>query len=316
MTPSPVPDAGPAAAPTHALLDAAAPLLRALAAIQCAQEPPAAGLQPLHDRLAQEVLEFSRACDRAGLRQEQMLAARYALCTALDEALSCKPWAGGEQGSVGPWSQYALLQEFHQEGEGGRTVFPLIARLAAQPREHRDVLEVMLHILALGFMGDYRCRADGAQALEQVRRRLLCMLGGDTQPLTVAPHAMVARVPRPGRPWGGVLACWVALLGLSVPVACAGVWRSQVQQESTALREQLLGLRAQAESALARAAPQIEAQVGPARPSFDGAVDPGAGSDAALRDGQLELGDNATAEGSARNRRVEILLHAGSGVAP
>ncbi|MBU6439985.1 MAG: type IVB secretion system protein IcmH/DotU [Betaproteobacteria bacterium] len=301
--PAPLGDAGAApgaqvtargATPRNPLLHAAGALLRALAAIQCAQEAPASGLRALHDRLAQEVLEFSRACDRAGLRHEHMLAARYALCTALDEALSCKPWAGGEQSSVGPWSQYALLQEFHQEGEGGRTVFLLITRLAAQPQDHRDVLELMLHILALGFMGDYRCRADGQQALDQVRRRLLGMLGGDTQALSVAPHAQAAPAAAPPGPWRGVLPWVLPAIALVLWAGFAWSWRGQVLQGSTAVREQLLSLRAEAEAALSRPAPSPSLAPQPEPVSAARAdVDPRAWLATPIRAGQLEVAPEA-----------------------
>jgi type VI secretion system protein ImpK len=138
-------------------------------------------------------------------------------------------------------------------------------------------------------MGDYRCRADGAQALEQVRRRLLAMLGGDTQPVCVAPHARVACPPRPRRPWLGALPYAVPVLGLSVLAVCGWAWRGQAQQESSALRDQLLGLRAQAEAALARGGPDAAAHGASQQPSVDPAVDPRAWLDTPLRAGQLEL---------------------------
>lgn len=237
---------------------AATPLLRALAAIQCASEPPAGGLQALHDRLAREIVEFCRACDRAGVRHEHMLATRYALCTALDEALSCKPWAGGEDVSVGPWSQYALLQEFHQEGEGGKTVFLLIGRLAAQPQQHREVLEVMLHMLALGFMGDYRRRADGQRELEGLRHQLLTLLGCDGAGVELAPHArrrepLVAQPARHGL-WWLLPAVAVALLLL----VSLRVWSARLEQPSRQLREGLLSLRASIDATLRQPDPAAD----------------------------------------------------------
>ena len=231
------------------LLHAGAALLRALAAIQCADSAPAGDLRQLHDRLAQEVLEFSRACDRLGLREEHMLAARYALCTALDDALSCKPWAGGEHGSVGPWSQYALLQEFHHEGEGGRTAFVLIARLAAQAQEHRDVLELMLHILALGFMGDYRRRVDGRLELERIRRRLLVLVGDDGGPIDLAPHAQ--RETRATR--RRILGEWWYLAPLLAMLALGGsawLWAHELAGQALGVREQLLSLGAGIDASL------------------------------------------------------------------
>lgn len=245
--------AGDAVAPPRQsprLLQAASALLRALAAIQCADEPPAEGLQALHDGLAREVVEFCRACDRAGVRHEHMLATRYALCTALDEALSCKPWAGGEHVSVGPWSRYALLQEFHQEGEGGKTVFLLIGRLAAQPQQHREVLEVMLHILALGFMGDYRRRADGQRELDGMRQHLLVLLGGDVVPVELAPHARLPEAAAPAGRWR--LPWWLLCSGVValMLLASARVWSSRLETPSRQLRESLLGLGASIDTAL------------------------------------------------------------------
>jgi type VI secretion system protein ImpK len=246
------PDAGaePAARTPPRLLQAAAPLLRALAAIQCAEQPPAGGLQALHDGLAGEVVEFCRACDREGVRHEHMLATRYALCTALDEALSCKPWAGGEHVSVGPWSRHALLQEFHREGEGGKTVFLLIARLAAQPRLHRDVLEVMLHILALGFMGDYRRRSDGQRELDGLRQHLLELIGRDAAPVELAPHA---RCQAPAVSAVATRRSWWLPTGVAMLLlALAGtwLWSTRLERPSRQLRENLLGLRASIDTGL------------------------------------------------------------------
>ncbi len=264
------------AAEADALLRHAAPLLRALAAIQCASEPAAGGLASLHDRLARAVVEFSDACDRAQLRHEHMVAARYALCTALDEALSCKPWAGGEQGSVGPWSQYALLQRFHQEGEGGKTVFLLLARLAAQPQAHREVLQVLLHVLALGFMGDYRRRVDGRQSLDALRRRLHELLGG-TAAVELAPHArpVPAAHARGRRPaWW-----WIPAGALVAMLACLASWHARLSRQAGELRGQLVALQTELGAGLRAPA------AAPAAAGFD----PRGWLAAAVRAGQLQL---------------------------
>ena len=272
------------AAEAGSLLRHAAPLLRALAAIQCADEPAAGGLASLHDRLARAVVEFSDGCDRAQLRREHMVAARYALCTALDEALSCKPWAGGEHGSVGPWSQYALLQEFHQEGEGGKTLFLLLARLAAQPQAHREVLQVLLHILALGFMGDYRRRVDGRQSLDALRRRLHDLLGA-TPVVELAPHArpVPAALARRRRP-----AWWWAPAGALVAMlACLAGWHARLSRQAGELRGQLVSLQVALQVGL-----QAESGAGlrawAAAPAAAG-FDPRGWLAAAVRAGQLQL---------------------------
>ena len=61
------------------------------------------------------------------------MAARYVLCTMIDEAAADTPWGGS-----GVWGRHSLLAMFHNETEGGEKVFQLMARLAEKPgREPR-----------------------------------------------------------------------------------------------------------------------------------------------------------------------------------
>lgn len=186
-------------------LTASGPMLRALADMPADLEKQ--GMKGLQAVLEEEVKTFTRLCDQANLRREHMLAVRYALCTALDEAASLRPWGGGTGDSTGPWSEHALLQTFHQEGDGGNKVFLLIGRLAANPQEHLPVLEVMLHILGLGFMGHYRTQTDGPRMVETIRNRLYTLLAAAREPVSreLSPH------------WQGVVAGKFRLLR-SVPV--------------------------------------------------------------------------------------------------
>jgi type VI secretion system protein ImpK len=169
-------------------LEAGSVLLRSLAELP--KELNADGLRGLHTLLTQELQTYTRLCEQANLRRDHMLAVRYALCTALDEAISLKPWAGGEAGSTGMWSTQALLNQFHGESGGGKTVFLLIGRLANAPDEHMPVLEVIHHLLSLGFMGDYRVQADGHRMIETIRHRLYTMVSASREPVAreLSPH--------------------------------------------------------------------------------------------------------------------------------
>lgn len=169
-------------------LAAASPLLRALADMP--ESLDGNGVKGLRTLLEEEVKAFTRVCDQANLRREHTLALRYALCTALDEAASVQSWGGGLGDQTGPWSEHALLQTFHQEGDGGNKVFLLIGRLAANPQEHLAVLEVMLHILGLGFMGHYRTQTDGHRMVETIRNRLYTLVMGAREPIAreLSPH--------------------------------------------------------------------------------------------------------------------------------
>ncbi len=169
-------------------LEAGSVLLRSLAELP--KELNAEGLRGLHQLLTQELQTFTRLCEQANLRRDHMLAVRYALCTALDEAISSKPWAGGEAGNTGMWSTQALLNQFHGESGGGQTVFLLIGRLANAPDEHMPVLEVIHHLLSLGFMGDYRVKTDGHRMIETIRHRLYTMVSAGREPVAreLSPH--------------------------------------------------------------------------------------------------------------------------------
>jgi type VI secretion system protein ImpK len=169
-------------------LEAGSVLLRSLAELP--KELNAEGLRGLHTLLSQELQTYTRLCEQANLRRDHMLAVRYALCTALDEAISAKPWAGGEAGNTGMWSTQALLNQFHGESGGGKTVFLLIGRLANAPDEHMPVLEVIHHLLSLGFMGDYRVQSDGHRMIETIRHRLYTMVSASREPVAreLSPH--------------------------------------------------------------------------------------------------------------------------------
>jgi len=169
-------------------LEAGRVLLRSLAEIPNELSPE--GVRGLHALLTQELKTFTHLCEQAALRRDHMLAVRYALCTALDEAVNKKAWAGGEGESTGMWSTQALLNQFHGESQGGKTVFLLIGRLANSPAEHMPVLEVMHHLLSLGFMGHYSVEPDGHRTVETIRHRLYTMVAASRDPVAreLSPH--------------------------------------------------------------------------------------------------------------------------------
>ena len=127
--------------------------------------------QALKDSLAQAIRDFEQRARAQGLAQERVLAARYILCTVLDEAAAGTPW-----GSGGVWGKQNLLVTFHNEGFGGDKVFQLMAKLAQDPATNRDLLEMIYAALNLGFEGRYRVIEGGQAQLEAVRDRLAQIL--------------------------------------------------------------------------------------------------------------------------------------------
>ena len=151
------------------LVAAANPLLNVIPQIASSMEHP--NPAALRDSLARGVREFEARARSAGATTEKVVAARYALCTLIDETAAGTPW-----GASGAWAQQGLLALFHGETEGGEKFFQILARLAENPQANLDVLEVMYVCLELGFEGRYRVLDGGQRQLEAIRQRVLSII--------------------------------------------------------------------------------------------------------------------------------------------
>ena len=157
------------------LLEAAQPLLRALADMPEALKPDE--VETLHRLLTREVSSFQSLCNSAQVRHEHAIGASYALCTAIDEAAHSTRWGGGAAGGgAGIWASRQLAVAFHDDARGGDKVFLLIGRLVAGPDEHIDLLELLYFVLGLGFEGRYATAVGGRRQLETIRHRLFSVL--------------------------------------------------------------------------------------------------------------------------------------------
>ncbi|RKP44535.1 DotU family type VI secretion system protein [Trinickia fusca] len=121
----------------------------------------------LREHLASQVREFEARAQQAGVHAEEVGAARYCLCTALDEAAALTPWGGAAN-----WSSDSLLVAFHNETWGGEKFFEVLDRLMQRPHEHLPLLELLYYCLALGFEGRYRVLDNGRAQLDELRQRL------------------------------------------------------------------------------------------------------------------------------------------------
>jgi type VI secretion system protein ImpK len=125
----------------------------------------------LRNSLAQGVRDFATRAAAQGIAPERVMAARYVMCTMIDEATAGTPWGG-----MGVWARHSLLSMFHNETEGGEKVFQLMARLAEKPEVNRDLLELIYCALTLGFEGRYGVVDNGRAQLEAVRDKLAQIL--------------------------------------------------------------------------------------------------------------------------------------------
>jgi type VI secretion system protein ImpK len=138
-----------------------------LAAAQLRNTRHVADPVALRNALAHTVRDLAAQAATAGIAPERVMAARYVLCTMIDEAAADTPWGGS-----GVWAESSLLTMFHNEAWGGEKVFQLMARLAEKPEANRDLLELIYCALVLGFEGRYRVIDNGRAQLEAVRDKL------------------------------------------------------------------------------------------------------------------------------------------------
>lgn len=181
-------------AAANPLLEAAMPLLRLRAELPLELVPH--GVLLLNRLLEREVRNFQTLCTGAQIRHEYLVAASYALCTAIDEAATSTKWGGGHGGEVGMWSNHQLAMRFHGDNRGGDKVFLLIGKLAASPQQHINLIEVVHAILCLGFEGRYGAglASEGRRQLETIRHRLYVLLSAarGEVPARLSPHAQAA----------------------------------------------------------------------------------------------------------------------------
>lgn len=142
-------------------------------------------LYKLNTSLSSLLKSFEVRALHSGTESSQVMAARYVLCTVLDEAVVTTAW-----GNESKWSQMSLLSSFHKETFGGEKFFQLLDRLSKNPLKHLPMLELMYLCLALGFEGRYRVQTRGVVELDGIRDALyrqIRQMRGEV-PRELSPH--------------------------------------------------------------------------------------------------------------------------------
>ncbi len=237
------------AAGMNPLLSAANPLLDLVPELRTTlHHPDPAGLK---EALAHNIRQFEGRAKAAGVAPEKVIAARYVLCTLLDETAASTPWGGS-----GVWGRHSLLVMFHNEAWGGEKVFQLLAKLAENPAGNRDMLELMYVCLALGFEGRYRVLDNGRQQLEALRERLAQMLRSQRGEYErdLSPHWRGAPVKK--RALFESLPLWVAgAIAALLLVGAYSYFAVKLNTDSDPLFAAIQGIRVQAPAPRVAAAP-------------------------------------------------------------
>lgn len=121
-------------------------------------------VESLYNQVSQEIRQFEARLKQEGHRPELVLASRYALCAAIDEAVLSTPW-----GANSGWAQRTLLSAFHNETSGGQKFFLILDKMKEAPAENLNVLELLYFILSYGFEGKFKVMDRGRDQLSAIR---------------------------------------------------------------------------------------------------------------------------------------------------
>lgn len=130
------------------LLEGAMPLLALIMAIR--QADPPSKLEKFRIKILEEIKAFELYLKENGYLEQIVLAARYCICTAIDEKVFKTCW-----GAKSLWLQQSLLTTLYQEVNGGEKFYLIAEVLLEKPLENLDLLELIYFILSLDFKGKF-----------------------------------------------------------------------------------------------------------------------------------------------------------------
>ncbi|MBC7942047.1 MAG: type VI secretion system protein TssL [Chitinophagaceae bacterium] len=149
----------------------------------------------LRDRAVRALQTFEAECRSGGASDEQLRAAHYALCAALDDTAMATPW-----GQASGWAASSLSSTFHQDVRSGERFFDLLSGMQQEPGRYLPALEICYWCLSLGFRGRYRLDPRGNAEIERIREglyQLLTRLNGAWE-RELSPHWQGVDAPHRG----------------------------------------------------------------------------------------------------------------------
>jgi type VI secretion system protein ImpK len=152
------------------------------------------GNDPGHpDELRKEIALMLQDLDKKGKRSgysdEDIKAARYALCALIDETILNSRWGFKDQ-----WAERALQLEHFGEHMAGERFFDLLQRVRQKGSRKVDLLEVFCLSLILGFQGKYKLRGreELQNLIREIAREIYNYRGGQS---TLSPHSRIPDEP-------------------------------------------------------------------------------------------------------------------------
>lgn len=194
----------------------------------------------LHQQLLKLVGDFEEQARASGVSKPQVAAARYLLCTFIDEVIAATPWGADPTDAT-----RGLLQEFHEDPTGADKVFELLDRLSVDAAANLDLLELFYVCFALGFQGRLAAAPDPRAQVQAVTDRLLELIrpaGRPLGPRSLSQH-WVGQAVGHGVPLS-VLPLWIVVaVGAALLLAAVMFMATRLNRQAEPALQQLHEVR-------------------------------------------------------------------------
>ena len=157
------------------LVSCSMPLIHHAMSLASMAEPT--DIHVVRSKLISDMGRFQNKAEQCISDQRHIVAARYLLCSFVDEVIATTPWGVSHR-----WGAESLLSYFHNETYGGDGFFTLLERAMQQPQQYLDLLELMYICLSLGFSGRYRVDKNGTTKLESIRESMMTTITNNQAP--------------------------------------------------------------------------------------------------------------------------------------
>lgn len=175
---------------TNALVIAATPLLTFITHICHTVDHP--NVPALKAQVIEEIKNLERKLSDLNYSARMIMAARYCICTAIDEAILSRPW-----GTNSMWVQEGLLSLFQKETYGGERFYMILEDMLRDIRNNIDFIELCYFLLSIGFEGKFY-GPENAAAREEIRNRIFYNIRNNrSKPEKIlSPHWQNANIPK------------------------------------------------------------------------------------------------------------------------
>ena len=150
------------------LIEAAKPVLILANSMQ--QTTSQLSTDSLINKFSLLINNFEENAEKNGAKYDAIQAAKYCLCTFVDELAVRAGWADET------WSKNSLLVSFYDETWGGERFFEIIQNLKRDSDNNIDLLEFIYLCLQFGYKGKYQVLNNGELEIDKIKRDLLALI--------------------------------------------------------------------------------------------------------------------------------------------